>query len=109
MSIRITISNMKTEFSQLLSTTEFKGRPELTAYAEDFMLEETRHGLKVQSIMLLVLLAATAFFGSSLGLSQSHAYTYGTLASLSLYIYFVSNKLNKINELHLIGMTLLII
>jgi diguanylate cyclase len=93
----------------LWSSTDFGSRAELSTYAEKHMVDETRRGLRVQSVMLLLLLSAMAMFGSWIGLGQYHAYTYGLLAALALNVYFASGKMHTNKELHLLGMALLII
>lgn len=93
----------------LWSSTDFSERPELAAYAEKHMVDETRKGLRVQAVVMLLLLSATAVFGSWLGLGQNHAFTYGALAALALHVYFSSGRIKTNKELHLLGMALLII
>jgi diguanylate cyclase len=93
----------------LWSSTEFSEHPELGAYAEKHMVDETRKGLRVQAVVLMLLLSATAMFGTMLGLPQNNAFTYGALAALALHVYFSSGKIKTNKELHLLGMALLII
>ncbi|MGB8857059.1 MAG: GGDEF domain-containing protein [Burkholderiales bacterium] len=94
---------------ELWSSTEFSEQPELSAYAEGHMVDETRKGLRAMAVVLMLLLSATAICGSWLGLGQNHAFTYGALAALALHVYFASGKMKMNKELHLLGMALLII
>ncbi len=100
---------MLNNIKDLWSSTDFAGRPDLSKYAEQHMVDETRKGLRAQAVALLLLLSATAVFGSWLGLGQNHAFTYGALAALAVHIYFSSGKTQTNKELHLLGMALLIV
>ncbi len=102
-------NKMLINIKHLWSSTDFSGRPELAAYAEKHMVDETRKGLRVQSVALMLLLAAMAIFGTMLGLGQNHAFTYGLLAALALTVYFASSRIQANKDLHVLGMTLLII
>ncbi len=103
------VIKMLLNIKDLWSSTQFAGRSDLSAYAETHMVEETRKGVRVQAVILLLLLSATAFFGSWIGLGQHYAITYGALAALAVHVYFASGKVNAIKELHLLGAALLTI
>lgn len=93
---------------QLGSTTRFRGG-ELTAYAERFMVDETRRGVMAMSFVSLMLLSATSLLYTYLGFATYYAYTNVLLAALSLHIILSSRVVRDIKVLHLLGMTLLTI
>lgn len=103
------LDKMINNIKDLWSSTEFRDNPEVSAYAEGHMVNETRLGLRGLCVILMLLLSATAMFGAWLGLGQNHGLTYGLLAALALTVYVAAGTIRVNKELHLLGMTLLII
>jgi diguanylate cyclase len=103
------IYKMLINIKDLWSSTHFRDNADVSAYAEQHMVDETRKGLRNQTVIMMLLLSATAIFGAALGLPQNHAFTYGALAALALTVYVAAGNTRTNKELHLLGMALLII
>src|SRR5688572_6969369 len=61
-------------------------RPELSAYAESLMLDETRKGLTSMAVVSLVIQLAVLALNQRLNLQEGFVYTYALLALLSLHV-----------------------
>ena len=99
---------MGSALRKLWRVTDFE-RDEVSDYASQQMLNETRQGVRVLSVVLLVLLLAAAVSFKLFFPERPFAYSYGLLALLALHIYYSSLPLRDIRALHALGMTLLVI
>jgi diguanylate cyclase (GGDEF)-like protein len=102
------MSSLIKNINQLWSTTAFLS-PELRLYAEKTLLGETRKGVMAMSLLLLALIISALPVYFQLNLHSIYLYTYLLVAALSLHTYFSSKKINDINVLYLLGITLLTI
>lgn len=93
---------------QFWSTTSFKDK-ELTAYAAEKLIEETRRGVMAMSLLMLGLILTALLFYLRLGLEPVYLYAYGLVAALALHVYFSARTLGEIRVLYLLGITLLTI
>ncbi len=90
------------------STTRFP-EPEVTDYAENLMLEETRKGVMLMAVLsLLIQLAAVALY-QRLGIHGSVMYTYGLLSLLSFHVIMSARWISDTRALNLLGTILLVI
>ncbi len=94
--------------ARVWSTTRF-AKGELSSYAEDLMVEETRRGLVAMAAVFLVLLAAFALVSERMGLGRPYVWTSAALGALALHVCFAARAISEIRTLHVLGMTLLII
>lgn len=92
----------------LWSITAF-GDPELSRYAEDSLLGETRTGLEAAALVMLSLVIAGIPICRDLGLGQHYVYGYLAVAAMALHALFSARQVDTLRELHLLGMTLLVI
>jgi len=90
------------------STTEFADR-KVAAYAEQFMLEETRRGIAMMATVSLATQLAALLLYIQIGVDGSFFYTYCLLAALSLHIVISSRYVSEISSLHMLGTILLVI
>lgn len=96
------------QLEQLWSTTRFS-RGEVTRYAEDLMLRETRVGIQILCGVSLLLLLGFAGLIGKLGLSDAHLYTAGFLGVLALHVANSARSIHEIRALHALGMTFLVL
>ncbi len=90
------------------STTRFP-EPEVTDYAENLMLEETRKGIMLMAVLsLLIQIAALALY-KKLGIHESILYTYGLLSLLSLHVVISARWISDTKALNLLGTILLVV
>ncbi len=93
---------------RLGSTTRFGAR-ELSAYAEELMVDETRRGLMIMSGVCLALLLGSALGYRRLGLGDAYPYTAVALAVLCGHVAYSARLLRDLKALHVLGMALLIV
>jgi diguanylate cyclase (GGDEF)-like protein len=84
-------------------------RPELSAYAESLMLDETRKGLTSMAVVSLVIQLAVLALNQRLNLQEGFVYTYALLALLSLHVVISARFVRDSKALNLLGTVLLII
>lgn len=78
-------------------------------YSNKLILQDTRTGVIAMSILAALLLASEALLYQQLNFSQSYYYTCSLLVVLALHIAFAARAVNKINDLYLLAMTILIV
>lgn len=94
--------------ASLWSPTKFS-RQELSVYAEQWMLDDTRKGMYMLGSVSLLLLSASACVYSLLGFDPVYGYTCLALAVLSLHTAVSARAVRELKALHLLGMTLLVV
>lgn len=94
--------------AQFWSSTGFSNK-ELTAYATEKLVEETRRGVMAMSLLMLGLILTALLFYLRLGLEPVYLYAYGLVAALALHVYFSARTLGELKVLYLLGITLLTI
>ncbi|NKB35814.1 MAG: diguanylate cyclase [Gammaproteobacteria bacterium] len=99
------VKNVKS-FRSLWSTIDFSD-PELCNYASSQLLDETRRGLKTMSLLFFVLIVIAAPIYVKLDLSPIYFYTYSLVAVLCAHIYISANRPESVNDLYVLGITLL--
>lgn len=96
------------ELARLWSGIRFAG-PELSAFAEPLLLEQTRRGLMTLSGLFLVLLLGSLAFPGPTGLAAPQVSSTLLLAALCLHVFVSARGLREIRALQLLGATLLVI
>jgi diguanylate cyclase (GGDEF)-like protein len=94
--------------SDVWSNTDF-ARPEISDYAQDRTLHDTRQGLITLSWVLCVILSASALLYSVLGLESIYIYSSVLLAALALHIAISARLIADTRVLYLMAITLLVI
>ncbi len=84
-------------------------RPELSRYAEEHVLADTRTGVTTLGIVSMVLLAVGALAYSTIGYDVAYAYTCGILAFFSGYIALSAHMVKQTRLLYLLGTLLLVV
>ena len=92
---------------QLLSATEF-ARDEVTAYARELILPETRAGLMWLALLLLALQAGIWGLESNAGRGTAYFNTFGLLSLLSLHMIWSARYVKDTSTLHYLAMTYLV-
>ncbi len=90
------------------STTHFP-EPEVTDYAENLMLEETRKGIMLMAVLSLLIQVAAVALYQKLGIHGSVMYTYGLLSLLSFHVVMSARWISDTRALNLLGTILLVI
>ena len=93
---------------QLFSATDFS-RDEVTDYAQNLILPETRMGLLSLATLLLALQVGILFLEYRAGRGDSYLYTFVILSLLSCHMIFSSRFIKDTETLHYLAMTYLII
>ncbi len=93
---------------QTWSSTHF-ATDELTAYAQNLMIDETRKGVMTMALMALLLYLLAAIISATLRFGGYYEYTYYLLALLSIHVFLSARVSSEIPVLHLLGMTLQIV
>jgi diguanylate cyclase (GGDEF)-like protein len=93
---------------QFWSTTSFSSK-ELTDYAAEKLVEETRRGVMVMSLLMLGLILAALLFYMRLGLNPIYVYAYCLVGILAGHVYLSARTMAEIKVLYLLGITLLTI
>lgn len=81
----------------------------VSAYSNKLILQDTRVGVIAMSLLAAMLLASEALLFQQLNFSQSYFYTCSLLVLLALHIAFAARAVNKVNDLYLLAMTILIV
>jgi signal transduction histidine kinase len=88
--------------------TRFASR-ELSDYATPHLVQETRRGVALMSMVTLVFLLMSALFSTVLKLGGGYTHTYLLLAALALHVHLSSYRISQVPALNLLGMVLLIV
>lgn len=92
---------------QLLSATEF-ARDEVTTYARDLVLPETRAGLVWLALLLLALQAGIWGLEFNAGRGAAYFHTFGLLSLLSLHMMWSVRYVKDTTTLHYLAITYLV-
>lgn len=92
---------------QLLSATEF-ARDEVTAYARELILPETRAGLVWLALLLLALQAGLWGLEVNAGRGPAYLSTFGLLSLLSLHMIWSARYIKDTATLHYLAITYLV-
>lgn len=92
---------------QLLSATEF-ARDEVTAYARELILPETRAGLVWLALLLLALQAGIWGLEINAGRGTAYFSTFGLLSVLSIHMIWSSRYVHETSNLHYLAITYLV-
>ncbi len=98
----------KTYLAQAWSATDFR-TPEMSAYAEKLMRLDTRHGVQILALLMLLVQICIPLFVLKLGLPSAHAYTYTLLGLLSLHVLISAKFVSDVRSLQFLGIVLLTI
>lgn len=90
------------------STTRFE-TDELTVYARNVVLDETRKGLTAMSLLALALLAAEALLYVKLELGGAYLWTCALLAVFAVHVAFSARAIKDLASLYLLGTTMLVV
>lgn len=82
---------------------------ELTVYAQNLVLDETRKGLTAMSLLALALLAAEALLYAGLELGEAYLWTCALLAVFAVHVAFSARAIKDLASLYLLGTTMLIV
>ena len=93
---------------QLLSATEF-GRREVTDYARDLILPETRVGLLWLALLLLGLQIGIWILEYRAGRGEAYFYTFCMLSLLSIHMLWSVRFVKDTTALHFLAMTYLLV
>ncbi len=98
---------MREILKQLWSATQFASE-EISQYARNLILPDTRLGLMIMAVMLLLLQAGTWALQARAGQGQAYFYTFCILAALSLHVLISARLVKETKTLHLLAMAYLI-
>ena len=96
---------VKTLFFNTWSVTNF-GKTDMSTYAENLMLKETRKGIVTISALTLLTQIAAVVLYYRFNFHESFFYTCGLLALLSLHIVISTKYVKGIPALNLLSTTL---
>jgi diguanylate cyclase (GGDEF)-like protein len=82
---------------------------ELTVYARNVVLDETRRGLTAMSVLALALLAAEALLYVKLELGGAYLWTCALLAVFAVHVAFSARAIKDLPSLYLLGTTMLVV
>jgi diguanylate cyclase (GGDEF)-like protein len=99
---------MVDELSNVWSSTAF-GASDLRAYAEPLIVQETRRGVGLLSLVALLFLGLATAVSWRFSLGTSYTYTYSLLTALALHIYLSSGRVKQLRLLYLLAMLLLVV
>lgn len=102
------MSNKLKFLADIWSVTAFAEK-ELSEFANQQMIDETRDGLKFMSFLLLCLVMVALLIFNSMTLDTGHHQNYFLVMMLAIHINISARSVMDIKTLHLLGMALLII
>ena len=105
---RVKGMTLRAKIAKLWSATEFES-PELSRYADGFMLIETRRGLMAMALLSLVMHISLLVAHGWVDMGSQYARTSGLLAALSLHVLISAYFTKEIRVLHMLGTALLVI
>ncbi|MDO7597662.1 MAG: GGDEF domain-containing protein [Pseudomonadota bacterium] len=102
------MKNSLQSFKQLWTTTDFD-LADITSYAENHLINETRAALMSMSMLLMVLVLAAMGVNIELDLGSAYFNTYLLVVVLSGHIFFSARSMSDLKTLNMLGITLLVL